>query len=102
MNGVPLALLPVLVLLLAEPVAAAAGVLVELDDEDEQPAAVRAARASAVRPTPADRPARLWLGERRVIFVSFSARYRGGPGRVDQVQFSGTSGSDIKNLMIYR
>src|SRR6201986_4512663 len=37
MNGVPLALLPELALLLAEPVAAAAGGLVELDDVDKQP-----------------------------------------------------------------
>jgi hypothetical protein len=82
MNGVPLALLPALAPLLAEPVAAAAGALVELDDEDEQPAAVSAARASAASPTPADLPARLRPVELRVIFVSFLPGHRSGPGRL--------------------
>jgi hypothetical protein len=35
-------------------VAVLAGVLLELDDEDEQPAAARAARASAPTATPVD------------------------------------------------
>ncbi|MCW2892567.1 MAG: hypothetical protein JWO75_2056, partial [Actinomycetia bacterium] len=42
------------------PAAALAGGLLELDDEDEQPAAVSAATARAPTATPADlRPARL-------------------------------------------
>jgi hypothetical protein len=62
-NGVPLApllaLAPVLALADA-PAAALAGGLLELDDEDEQPAAVSAAMARAPTATPVDlRPARL-------------------------------------------
>jgi hypothetical protein len=60
-NGVPLALpLAPLLALAAEPAAVLAGRLLGLDDEDEQPAAVSAARARAPTATPVDlRPARL-------------------------------------------
>src|ERR1700733_1788809 len=74
-NGVPLALLLALLLALAlagVPAAVLAGALVELDDEDEQPAAVSAARASAVTATPVDlRPARLRPVSLRVILPRF-------------------------------
>jgi hypothetical protein len=57
-----------------------AGALLELDD-DEQPAAARAAMASAAAATPADlRPARLPAMSLRVIFASFLPRYQAGPG----------------------
>jgi hypothetical protein len=61
-NGVPLALLPLAALLALDgaPAAVLAGALLELDDEDEQPAAVSAARARAPTATPVDlRPTRL-------------------------------------------
>jgi hypothetical protein len=86
--GVPVALLlaPVAVLagvLAAAPVAVLAGALLELDDEDEQPAAVSAARASAVTATPVDlRPSRLRPVSLRVIFASFLPGYQAGPGRL--------------------
>jgi hypothetical protein len=75
MNGVPLAVLPelvpVLAPLLAAPVAAAAGAVVELDDEDEQPAAASAATAIAVSTAAVDLPARVRSVSFRVIFASF-------------------------------
>jgi hypothetical protein len=71
---VPVAALLGLVL----PPAAVDAVLLELDAAEEQPAAVSAARASAVSATPADLPARLWPANLRVIFASFSAQ---APGR---------------------
>jgi hypothetical protein len=59
-NGVPLAALPLAALLALAPVLALAGALLEFDDEDEQPAAVSAARARAPTATPVDlRPTRL-------------------------------------------
>jgi hypothetical protein len=62
-------------------VAVLAGVLVELDDEDEQPAAVSAARARAVTAMPVDlRPTRLRPVSLRVILASFLPRYQAGPG----------------------
>jgi hypothetical protein len=83
-NGVPLAPLLAAALLLALAdalVAVLAGVLVELDDEDEQPAAVSAARASAVTATPVDlRPICLRPVSLRVILASFLPRYQAGPG----------------------
>jgi hypothetical protein len=99
MNGVPLALAPAAAaLVLAAPDAGLAGVLVELDEEDEQPAAVSAARARAVSPTPADLPACLRPVELRVIFASSSARAPGRSRAVDLMfKFSGTSRLRLKD-----
>src|SRR6202020_1363958 len=78
--GVPLALLALpaaLGLLAALALAGAladvlAGALAELDDEDEQPTAVSAARARTAAAAPVDlRPACLRPGLLRVIFASF-------------------------------
>jgi hypothetical protein len=102
-NGVPvappLALAPAAAgLVLAAPDAGLAGVLVELDEE-EQPAAVSAARARAVSPTPADLPACLRPVELRVIFASFSARAPDRSRAVDLMfTISGTSGFRYKKL----
>jgi hypothetical protein len=105
MNGVPvappLALAPAAAgLVLAAPDAGLAGALLELDDaEEEQPAAVSAARARAVSPTPADLPACLRPVELRVIFASFSARAPGRSRAVDLMfTISGTSGFRYKKL----
>jgi hypothetical protein len=58
-SGAPPALAPPLALA-GEPAAALAGEPLELDDADEQPAAVSAAKARAPTATPVDlRPARL-------------------------------------------
>jgi hypothetical protein len=107
MNGVPLALLALApaaaALVLAAPDAGLAGVLVELDEEEEQPAAVSAARARAVSPTPADLPACLRPVELRVIFASFLPGHQAGPGRLISCSRSQAhQNSDIKNLMINR
>jgi hypothetical protein len=98
MSGVPLALLLALAPAAAGLVPAAleaglAGVLLELEDaEEEQPAAVSAARARAVSPTPADLPTCLRPVELRVIFASSSARAPGRSRAVDLMfKFSGTS-----------
>jgi len=74
MKGVPVALAGVLAAVLA-------GVLVELDDDDEQPAAVSAARASTAAAAPVDlRPECLRPVSLRVIFASFLPWYQAGPG----------------------
>jgi hypothetical protein len=107
--GVPLALLlaPAAALagVLADELGAVlAGALLELDDEDEQPAAVSAARASAVTATPVDRrPRRLRPVSLRVIFASFLPGYQAGPGRLSLIfRCSGRSASEAEiSLIIY-
>jgi hypothetical protein len=108
MKGVPLAAL----VALAPPVALAgalaavlagalAGALLELDDEDEQPAAVSAAIASTAAAAPVDLcPARLRPVSLRVIFASFSALVPGRSGRLNLMfKCSGRSASGSRNKL---
>jgi hypothetical protein len=80
--GVPLALLLAPVDVLAAALGAVlAGALLELDDDDEQPAAVSAARARTAAAAPVDlRPPCLRPVSLRVIFASFLPWYQAGPG----------------------
>jgi len=80
--GVPLALLLAPVDALAAALAdVLAGALLELDDEDEHPAAVSAARARTAAAAPVDlRPTCPRPVSLRVIFASFLPWYQAGPG----------------------